>query len=47
MPVEKALNPYGDVVLAYEMNGSALPRDHGYPLRLVVLGVVGVRNVSP
>ena len=25
-----------DVILAYEMNGVALPPDHGYPLRLVV-----------
>lgn len=28
------------------MNGEALPRDHGYPLRAVVPGHVGVRNVK-
>ncbi len=26
---------WGDVILAYEMNGEALPREHGFPLRLV------------
>lgn len=26
---EKALNPYGDCIVAYEMNGEDLPRDHG------------------
>lgn len=35
---EQALNKYGDVILAYEMNGEELTRDHGYPLRAVVPG---------
>jgi sulfite oxidase len=34
--IEKAMNPYGDVILCYEMNGEPLPRDHGYPLRVIV-----------
>jgi len=34
------------VILAYEMNGAPLPADHGYPLRAVVPGHVGVRNVK-
>jgi len=46
IPVEKALDPFGDVLLAYEMNGETLPEDHGFPLRVVVPGVVGVRNVK-
>lgn len=46
IPVEKGFNPYGDVLLAYEMNGETLPRDHGYPIRVVVPGVVGARNVK-
>ena len=43
VPVSKALN---DVLLAYEMNGQPLPYDHGYPVRLVVPGWVGVANVK-
>ncbi len=26
---------WGDVILAYEMNGEALPKEHGFPIRLV------------
>lgn len=40
------MDPRGDVILAYEMNGIPLPRDHGYPLRVIVPGVVGARNVK-
>ena len=47
IPIEKALSPFGDVLLAYEMNDcEELPRDHGYPLRVIVPGHVGVRNVK-
>ena len=31
IPIAKAMS--GDVILAYEMNGDTLPRDHGYPVR--------------
>ena len=30
--MEKVTNPYGDVIIAYEMNDEALPRDHRFPL---------------
>ena len=46
IPIEKAADPRGDVILAYEMNGEQLSRDHGYPIRVIVPGVVGVRNVK-
>ncbi|KAK9824449.1 hypothetical protein WJX72_010318 [[Myrmecia] bisecta] len=46
IPIEKAVDPFGDVLLAYEMNGSPLPADHGYPVRVVVPGVTGARSVK-
>lgn len=46
IPLNKAVNEEGDVLLAYEMNGEDLPADHGYPVRAVVPGTVGARNVK-
>lgn len=42
--LERAL--HGDVLLAHSMNGVSLPRDHGYPLRAVVPGIFGIKNVK-
>ncbi len=46
IPLRKAMSLHGDVLLAYEMNGQQLPAEHGFPLRVVVPGHVGVRNVK-
>ena len=46
IPLEKATDPRGDVLLAFEMNGQELPQDHGYPVRAIVAGFVGARNVK-
>lgn len=46
IPKEKALDKNGDVLIAFQMNGKDIPLDHGFPLRVVVPGVVGARSVK-
>lgn len=46
IPMDKALDPRGDVLLVFKMNGQALPRDHGFPLRVIVPGNVAARSVK-
>lgn len=43
IPVAKALE---DCLLVLEMNGEALPPDHGFPLRLLVPGWVGIASIK-
>ncbi|HEX8629021.1 MAG TPA: sulfite oxidase [Catenuloplanes sp.] len=43
LPIAKALD---DVLLAYEMNGAPLPPDHGFPVRLVVPGWIGIASIK-
>ena len=35
-----------DVMLAFLMNGEKLTREHGYPIRLIVPGLYGIKNVK-
>lgn len=44
IPLAAALDP--DTILVYELNGQQLDRDHGFPLRLVVPGIYGMKNVK-
>ena len=44
IPVEKAMHP--DTLLAYALNGEALPGDHGFPLRALVPGWVGSTSIK-
>jgi DMSO/TMAO reductase YedYZ molybdopterin-dependent catalytic subunit len=44
IPLEKAME--STTLLAYEMNGAPLPDRHGYPLRVIVPGYFGEKNVK-
>jgi sulfite oxidase len=46
IPSQNALDPRADVIVALKMNDQPIPRDHGFPVRLIVPGVVGARNVK-
>jgi DMSO/TMAO reductase YedYZ molybdopterin-dependent catalytic subunit len=42
LPVEVALDP--ETLLVYQMNGQVLPREHGYPARVLVPGRYGMKS---
>jgi len=42
--IEKAMEP--DTIVAYLMNGVTIPQDHGYPARLLVPNIYGMKNVK-
>jgi DMSO/TMAO reductase YedYZ molybdopterin-dependent catalytic subunit len=44
LPLEVALAP--DTLLVYEMNGQILPREHGYPARVLVPGRYGMKSAK-
>ncbi|MFJ3669440.1 sulfite oxidase [Streptomyces sp. NPDC090106] len=46
LPLEVAAGDDPDVLVAYAMNGAALPPQHGHPLRLVVPGWYGMAQVK-
>lgn len=43
LPLAKAMD---DVLLVHTMNGAPLPPDHGFPIRLLVPGWVGIAHVK-
>ena len=44
LTVKQSVMP--DVMLAYEMDGKPLPREHGAPLRLIIPEMYGYKNVK-
>ncbi|KAI1459832.1 Oxidoreductase, molybdopterin-binding domain-containing protein [Annulohypoxylon moriforme] len=46
IPISTILDPMGDVLLAFKMNDEPLPRDHGFPVRVIVPGHVAARCVK-
>ncbi len=44
IPLDKALEP--TTLVAYRMNGQPLPHHHGYPVRIIVPGRFGEKNVK-
>ncbi|KAI1098390.1 Oxidoreductase, molybdopterin-binding domain-containing protein [Jackrogersella minutella] len=46
IPISSVLDPMGDVLLAFKMNDEPLPRDHGFPVRVIVPGHVAARCVK-
>ncbi|KAK1264033.1 Nitrate reductase [NADH] 1 [Acorus gramineus] len=46
IPIEMAMDPARDIIVAYMMNGEVLPPDHGFPVRMIIPGFIGGRMVK-
>lgn len=44
IPIEKAMHP--DTLVVWEMNGAPLTPKHGFPARVIVPGIYGMKNVK-
>jgi DMSO/TMAO reductase YedYZ molybdopterin-dependent catalytic subunit len=44
VPLDAAMSP--DALLVFEMNGQVLPREHGYPARLLIPGRYGMKSAK-
>lgn len=44
--IEKVMDENSEVLIAFEMNGKEIPPDHGYPLRAIVPGYFGGKNIK-
>ena len=46
IPLDMAMDPKNEIILAHEMNGQDLPYAHGYPVRLICPGIIAVRSAK-
>eukprot|EP01083_Nonionella_stella_P102327 290995_1 len=44
VPIQKVMDPNGDSILCYKMNGLDVHPDHGFPVRALHPGFIGFRN---
>jgi DMSO/TMAO reductase YedYZ molybdopterin-dependent catalytic subunit len=44
IPIERSLSP--EPMVVWKMNGEPLPKEHGMPVRLIVPGLYGIKNVK-
>ena len=45
-PLSHILDEENDCLLATKMNGENISPDHGYPIRVILPGIAGARNVK-
>lgn len=46
IPLSHAIDPRQDVLLCYKLNGETLTRDNGFPIRVLIPGMIGARSVK-
>ena len=46
VPLSVVLDPINEVILAYSANGESLPEDHGFPIRILYPGYIGLRSTK-
>ena len=46
IPIDLARRLKKEILIAYEMDHLPIPRDHGYPVRVIIPGVAGARHVK-
>ena len=46
VPIQKAMDPASDILVAYMYNGQMLSVDHGFPVRIIIPGYIGGRMIK-
>mgnify|MGYP001615020483 FL=1 len=45
-PMERIIDPQWETIMAISANGEDLPEDHGFPVRMMYPGYVGIRSTK-